>query len=43
MELRRFAESWQEIESGVSQEDLTKGPMLAKVLEVQIKRVKGEI
>lgn len=43
LNLRRFFESWTEVESGKPQAELTKGPMLEKVLLVQIKRAKGEI
>jgi hypothetical protein len=43
MDLRAFARSWYEIESGVEQKDLTVGPMLEKVVEIQVKRAKGEI
>jgi len=43
MHLREFARSWQEVESGVEQKSLTPGPMLAKVIEIQVKRAKGEI
>ena len=43
MELRRYRDSWAEVNSGVEQSKLTKGPMLEKVLEVQFARVKGQI
>ena len=43
MALRRFAESWSEVERGVPQEELTQSPALENVLLVQIKRAKGEI
>jgi hypothetical protein len=43
MSLRRFAEAWQEVESGTPQEKLTKSPAMERVLLVQIKRAKGEI
>jgi len=43
MALRRYRDSWVEIESGVEQKALTKGPMLEKVIDVQVARAKGEI
>lgn len=43
MALRRYRDSWVEIEAGVEQAKLTKGPMLEKVLEVMMARMKGEI
>lgn len=43
MALRRYRDSWVEVNAGVEQSKLTKGPMLEKVLEVQIARVKGQI
>jgi ABC-type hemin transport system ATPase subunit len=43
IDLRAFARAWYEMESGVEQKDLTPGPMLAKVVEIQVKRAKGEI
>jgi len=41
MRLRRFSEAWQQIEDGVKQDDLTKGPMLETALKVNLMRVKG--
>lgn len=43
MALRRYRDSWAEVESGVPQEKLTKSTMLETVLKVQIGRVKGEL
>lgn len=43
MDLRAFVHSWQQVESGVEQKDLTPGPMLKKVIEIQVKRAKGEL
>ena len=36
MALRTFAHSWRQVESGVEQKDLTRGPMLEKVIKVQL-------
>lgn len=43
MALRRYRDSWAEIDAGVEQAKLTKGPMLEKCIEVMMARVKGEV
>jgi len=43
LRLRRFRDSWSEIEGGVEQKDLTKTGMLETALLVQIKRARGEV
>jgi len=43
MALRRYRDSWAEVEGGVEQSKLTKGWALEKVIDVQKARMKGEI
>jgi hypothetical protein len=42
MRLRRYAEAWQQIESGTPQKDLPNTPAMNKVLEAKIAIAKEE-